>query len=218
LRVSRGLSNRPVDFTAAFLRLIDLDEVRVWRMPRRDRALCVAMAVTMLGLTCYAAYWAVRDGGRASIALLAAFVLIDIVVGHMVWYAFAAVTVAEPDGVRVGRGRRAVRVPWPAIEACRAGDRGTTIACSDGAEVLAAAPQHANVKRGRHSKTEADYAALYIAERARMYRLAHPEDSVQPEDQGRPEDKGHPEDKGRSEDKGGLEDQGQPEDLSRQER
>jgi hypothetical protein len=173
--VSRGSpQNRPADFTATFLRLIDLDEVRVWRMSRRVRILCVAMVLAMLALTAYGAFGAWKDGDAASIALLAALVIVDLVVLRLARYSFSSVTAATPDGVRIGRGRRAVTVPWPAIESCEAGHHGTMINCADGARVLAAAPQHSNVQRGQHTKTEAAYAALYIAERARMFRAANP--------------------------------------------
>lgn len=132
------------------------------------------MVLAMLALTAYGAFWAWKDGDAASIALLAALVIVDIVVLRLARYSFGSVTAATPDGVRIGRGRRAVTVPWPAIESCEAGDRGTMINCVDGARVLAAAPQHSNVQRGQHTKTEAAYAALYIAERARMFRAANP--------------------------------------------
>jgi hypothetical protein len=136
------------------------------------------MVAAMAALTGYAVFWALREGDAVSFALLAAFVVIDIVIVRMARYSFGSVTTAAPDGVRVGRGRRAVTVPWHAIASCTAGDRGTSIDCFDGRRLLAAAPQHANVKRGAHTKTKADYAALYITERARMFRQAHPAPST----------------------------------------
>jgi hypothetical protein len=132
------------------------------------------MVSVMLGLTAYAVYSALRNGDVVSSALVAVLAVVDVVVLRMARYAFGSVTKASPEGVRIGRGRRAVTVPWQVIEECRAGDRGTVINCAGGRNVLAAAPQHANVQRGQHNKTEADYAALYITERAKMFRSANP--------------------------------------------
>src|SRR5215475_8978836 len=94
-RVSRGSpQNRPADFTATFLRLIDLDEVRVWRMSQRVRLLSAVMAVAMLALTTYGGYWASKNHDGVSLSLLLVFVVIDIVVARMGWYAFRSVTTA----------------------------------------------------------------------------------------------------------------------------
>lgn len=173
-RVSRVTS--PMDFTSTFLKLIDVNEVRVWRVSRRVRILCALMGFVMFALTAYVAISAAADLRSPAGVALAFFVVGDFIVFRVLRYAFGAVTTAAPDGLVIGTGRligrkrRRVLVPWQVIDSCEPRDSGTSITCSDGRRVLAAMPQRPNVSGGQHRKTEADYFALYVMERARLAR------------------------------------------------
>ena len=164
-----------MDFTSTFLKLIDVDEVRVWRVSLRVRVLCALMAVLMLALTAFVAFGAADDVTSPAGVALAFLLICDVVLLRIVRYAFGSVTTASPEGLVIGtsslrRSRRQLTVPWKVIDSCRPGDNGITIACNDGRRVLSAVPQRAHTSRGAHRKTEADYFALYVTERARLIR------------------------------------------------
>ncbi len=164
-----------MDFTSTFLKLINIDEVRVWRVSLRMRILCAFMAVAMLGVTVYVAVRASGDIMSPPGIALAALVVADAVMYRVLRYAFRSVTTAAPEGLiirtgRLTRSRRKVVVPWQVIDGCKPGASGTTIECRDGRRVLAAVPQRVESSKGAHRKTEADYFALYVMERARLIR------------------------------------------------
>jgi hypothetical protein len=164
-----------MDFTSTFLKLINLDEVRVWRISLRVRILCAVMAAVMLGLTASVAIGAAGDVASPAGVALACFVIADLIVIGLVRYAYGSVTTATREGLvigtgRIGRSRREVVVPWRVIDSCRPGSDGITIACNDGRRVLSVVPQRAHAAKGAHRKTEADYFALYVMERARLIR------------------------------------------------
>jgi hypothetical protein len=164
-----------MDYTSTFLKLINVDEVRVWRVSLRARILCAVMGALMLGLTAYVLSGAIDDVASPAGVALILFLICDVIVFRLVRYAFGSVTAARPDGLVIGTGRlrrsrRKVVVPWQVIDSCKPGTDGITIDCSDGRRVLSAVPQRTPSGRGTHRKTDADYFALYVMERARLIR------------------------------------------------
>ena len=167
-----------MDFTSTFLKLINIDETRVWRVSARIRVLFALMGAVMLGLTAWIALGAVGDIVSPAGIALGFFLICDVIVARLIAYAFGSVTTATPEGLvigsaRVRRSRRQVMVPWQVIASCKPGADGITIACTDGRRVLSAVPQRTHSQnRGIHRRTDADYFALYVMERARLIQMA----------------------------------------------